>query len=404
MVTILSIYPWSLHHHNTASRLLCKNTIFKWTSSCEAAFLKLKQAIASDQVLVLYDPDLPVQLACDASPTGITGILSCIVDGHEHPIAFASRYLFFHQFRLVTDNQPLTRISNHRAALPKMTVGRLQCYAAFLSGFNYTIDFKKGIENTPININSYTASAIDNEVKQLCDATIEQISVPTVTYQLLKEETKNNATLSTIMKSLQEENTNEPDYIIESGILFRGQRVVPDSQQSAVMNELHRTNVRITKMKQLAQSVAIKNGPAKAPNHPWEPEHNWQRIHIDYAGPYQDHHFLIVVDAKSKWAEIVPCSLAPTSKSYGSAMVFTSEEFAQFCNEAGIFQQICAAGHPVTNGLAEHNVQMLKHRLTTMSNQNMHIHQKVREILFRYQATPLNNGKSLAEQYLNRQI
>ncbi|KAJ8876238.1 hypothetical protein PR048_024148 [Dryococelus australis] len=112
-----------------------------------------------------------------------------------------------------------------------MTVGHLQCYAAFLSGFHYTIDFKKSIENSnvdcpsraPININSYTASAINNEVKQFCDATIQQISVLTVTYQLLEGEMKNYATLSTIMKSLQEENNSEPDYIIESGILFRGQ-------------------------------------------------------------------------------------------------------------------------------------------------------------------------------------
>ncbi|KAJ8888987.1 hypothetical protein PR048_008481 [Dryococelus australis] len=154
--------------------LLCRNTIFKWTSACEVAFLKLKQYIASDQVLVPYDPDLPVQLACDASPTGIAGVQSHIIDGSKDPIAFASRsltaaeqnysqldrealatvftanhffqYLFGSQFKLVTDNQPLTRIFNYWDALPKMTAGRLQRYAAFLSGYNYTIDFKEGIE------------------------------------------------------------------------------------------------------------------------------------------------------------------------------------------------------------------------------------------------------------------
>ncbi|KAJ8898513.1 hypothetical protein PR048_003873 [Dryococelus australis] len=133
--------------------LLCKNTILKWTSICEAAFLKLKQAIASYQVLVQYDPDLPVILAYDASPTGINGVLSHIVDGHEHPIALASRslttaeqnysqldrealaivftvdhffqYLFGRHFKLVTDNQPLTRIFNHWAALRKITACRL---------------------------------------------------------------------------------------------------------------------------------------------------------------------------------------------------------------------------------------------------------------------------------------
>ncbi|KAJ8869737.1 hypothetical protein PR048_028745 [Dryococelus australis] len=248
------------------------------------------------------------------------------------------------------------------------------------------------------------------------------------------------------MNSLQEENTSETDCIIESGILFHGQQVVvPASPQSAVMNELHRTHVGITKMKQLARRyvywkkiesdiehlvrncseyVAIKNSPAKAQSHPWEePEHNWQQIHIDHAGPYQDHHFLVAVDAKSKWGEIVPYSSAPTSKSStellkdifsrngfpevmvsGNATIFTSEEFAQFCKETGFFEKCCATGHLAANSLVERNFQMLKHRLATMSNQNMPILQKVREILFRYQAKPLKNGKSPAEQYLNRKI
>ncbi|KAJ8895595.1 hypothetical protein PR048_000931 [Dryococelus australis] len=39
-----------------------------------------------------------------------------------------------------------------------------------------------------------------------------------------------------------------------------------------------------------------------------------------------------------------------------------------------------------------------------MSNQNILISQKVWEILFRYRATPLSNGKSPTEQYPNQQI
>ncbi|KAJ8892012.1 hypothetical protein PR048_004577 [Dryococelus australis] len=140
----------------------------------------------------------------------------------------------------------------------------------------------------------------------------------------------------------------------------------------------------------------------------------WKKIGSDIEHLVRSHHFLVVVDAKSKWAEIVPSSSVPASKSSidivkdifsrnmlpevmvsDNAMIFTSEEFAQFCKEAG---------YPATNGLAERNVQMLKHRSATMSKQNMPICQKVREILFRYRATPLSNGKSSTEQYLNRQI
>lgn len=57
-------------------KLLSKNSIFKWSDECKRAFEKLKQEIASDRVLMPYNPELPLQLACDASPIGIAGVLS----------------------------------------------------------------------------------------------------------------------------------------------------------------------------------------------------------------------------------------------------------------------------------------------------------------------------------------
>lgn len=56
--------------------LLQKNRRFYWSSDYEAAFTKLKMEIASDRVLMPFNPDLPFILACDASPRGITAILS----------------------------------------------------------------------------------------------------------------------------------------------------------------------------------------------------------------------------------------------------------------------------------------------------------------------------------------
>ena len=46
--------------------------------------------------------------------------------------------------------------------------------------------------------------------------------------------------------------------------------------------------------------------PPVAPLHPWEwPSHPWSRIHLDFAGPFLGHMFLIMVDAHSKWIEVV---------------------------------------------------------------------------------------------------
>ena len=105
-----------------------------WSNNCKRAFGALKHEIASDRVLMPFNPELPVQLACDASPTGIAGVLSHLVDGtKKRLIVFASRSLtaaeknysqldreaiaifyavqHFHEyfygklFKLITDNQ-----------------------------------------------------------------------------------------------------------------------------------------------------------------------------------------------------------------------------------------------------------------------------------------------------------
>ena len=48
----------------------------------------------SEQVLTHYDPALPVKLACDASPTSISAVLSHVMpDGSERSVPFVSRSL-----------------------------------------------------------------------------------------------------------------------------------------------------------------------------------------------------------------------------------------------------------------------------------------------------------------------
>lgn len=60
--------------------------------------------------------------------------------------------------------------------------------------------------------------------------------------------------------------------------------------------------------------------------------------------------------------------------------------------------------HPAANGLAERNVQTPKRKLIAMNNEKINMSQKIREIVYRYRATPLSSGKSAAELYLHRQI
>ena len=51
-------------------QLLQDNQEFKWSPRCEEAFKKTKDSLSSSNVLVHYDPSLPVILESDASQYG----------------------------------------------------------------------------------------------------------------------------------------------------------------------------------------------------------------------------------------------------------------------------------------------------------------------------------------------
>lgn len=217
-------------------KLLKKVVKFHWLAETEAAFIKLKTEIASNRVVVPFDPEQPVILTTDASPTGIAAILSHDINGTERPIAFASRslskseqnysqldrealaivfgvdrffdYLYGRKFVLITDNQPLTRIFHQKVKLPKMTSSRLLRYASFLTGFTYDVKFKKGIDNqnvdclsrVPITQESSFDMAMNEEVDQVCSTALCEISNSILTPGHIRQETEKDEELKDIKK------------------------------------------------------------------------------------------------------------------------------------------------------------------------------------------------------------
>ena len=118
------------------------------------------------------------------------------------------------------------------------------------------------------------------------------------------------------------------EFTVEDGCLLRGTRVViPSKYQQEVLSELHLNHPGMVRMKSLARlhvwwpnldsdieqtvrdcSDCQAMTPLKV-NNPWIwPTRPWQRLHVDFAGPFNGGMFLIVVDAKSKWMEVVPMS------------------------------------------------------------------------------------------------
>ncbi len=72
-------------------KLLRKNARWAWDKDCENSFVKTKELVLKCDLLVHYDSDKPLKLACDASAYGGGCVLSHIIDGEERPIAFGSR-------------------------------------------------------------------------------------------------------------------------------------------------------------------------------------------------------------------------------------------------------------------------------------------------------------------------
>uniref|UniRef100_A0A672GZN6 ribonuclease H n=1 Tax=Salarias fasciatus TaxID=181472 RepID=A0A672GZN6_SALFA len=156
--------------------LLRKEAKWEWSKECKESFQTAKEQLASERVLIHYDPALPVILACDASPYGVGAVISHkLPSGEEKPIAFASRtlskaeqnyaqierealgiifgvrrfhsYLYGRHFTLLTDHRPLTTILSPSKAIPSMAAARLQRWALLLAAHDYTIQYRRAVDH-----------------------------------------------------------------------------------------------------------------------------------------------------------------------------------------------------------------------------------------------------------------
>ena len=177
----------------------------------------------------------------------------------------------------------------------------------------------------------------------------------------------------------------------ENGCVLWGSRVViPEALRERVLGMLHEVHPGMSRMKALARCYVWWPGmdkqieklvrccstcqehqrrPASAPVHPWE--HStlpWQRVHIDFAGPMKGETFLLLVDAYSKWLEVVRvksassqsaiCELRKIFATHGlpellvsdNGTAFTSQEFADFLSRNGVVHVKTAPYHPSSNG------------------------------------------------------
>uniref|UniRef100_A0A669DC14 Gypsy retrotransposon integrase-like protein 1 n=1 Tax=Oreochromis niloticus TaxID=8128 RepID=A0A669DC14_ORENI len=390
-------------------------------------------------------------------------------NGEERPIAFASRtlntaetnyaqlerealsivfgvrkfhqYLYGRKFTLLTDHRPLTTILGPYTGIPSLAASRLQRWALILSGHSYDIKYRK----SESHCNADGLSRLPLPVRKPVSDTVEilyfrEVETAPVSAVQVKKASRNDPVLSAVMDwiikglpagedvDLKAFLGKRAELSVQAGCLLWGRRVIiPLSLQTKLLKQLHAGHSGIVRMKEIARSYfwwpnmdkqieeiakncsschKVRNNPPLAPLHPWEfPQEPWHRVHIDFAGPYEDKMFLVAVDAHSKWPEVTIMKSTTTEKTiealgemfsrFGSPTQIVSDngpqlvsqEMEAFLQANGVQHITSAPYHPATNGLAERFVQTMKHALKTSQGQGT-LHQRLHRFLLNYRNSP----------------
>ena len=357
-------------------RLIEKEVDWQWTQTENTAFNILKQCLATSPVLAIYDPKLPLKVACDASQYGIGAVLSNIYpDGMEKPIAYASRtlnkhevnysqvdkegasvifalkkfnqYLLGNHFTIITDNKAIKKIFDPETPLSPIAAGRLVRWALILSQYDYKIEFRSTKEHCNADMLSRFPRAVVSDLP--VDNLVYSIQIATlpVTAEEIRTHIDQDETLKAVITYLQKGKwpatidghlkpyfTKREELSIEDGLLLWGLRVViPVSLKDAILRELHHEHPGIIRMKALSrihvwypnidhdiesmvkgckECEDVSNEPAKCIIHPWM----WPVKPMDRIHidyfEYEKKNFLLMVDSLSKWIEVEKISKCDT--------------------------------------------------------------------------------------------
>ena len=343
---------------------------------------------------------------------------------------------------LVTDHKPLVSLFGPKKAIPPLAAARLQRWAITLSAYSYEIEYKP----TKLHANADSLSRLPlpstEKSEDLVNVfNVAQVEALPVTSLQVAAATKKDPQLSQVFRYTQSGWPVEVSEVllpywnrrsemtIEQDCLLWGIRVViPEKWKKAVLSELHRDHPGIVRMKEVARSYAwwegidkdietvvkscepcqaVRNAPPMASLHPWLwPTKPWQRLHTDFAGPFQGRMYLLVCDAHSKWPEIIEMKNTTANKtieelrklfaSYGlpeqivtdNGPQFIAEEFAAFTKGNEIKHIKSAPYHPSTNGAVERLVQTFKKSMKASQYDGRSHFQRLASFLLSYRSTP----------------
>ena len=370
------------------------------------------------------------------------------------------QYLYGRPFTILTDHRPLLTLLGPQKPVPVHAAARLQRWALILASYNYRIEYRGTVAHA--DADSMSRLPLPQTWSPRCENVecyfLDTEVVTNVTSQMIKKETQVDPVLSKVYNyiisgwpsvvdpTLVPFKTKRDELSTQQGCILWGARViVPPSLQEKVLQELHDTHPGISRMKALARSYVwwpsidshiertvsscstcqcMRSDPPTAQIHPWIfPTKPWSRIHVDFAGPVSGCTYLVVVDAYSKFPEVVKMNsttvrttitaLRDIFSRHGLPEIivsdngpqFTAKEFQQFCSNNGILHRTSAAYKPSTNGQAERVVQILKSAIRQAQLTNTDVATVLAKYLLVYRNTPHSTtGESPSMLLMGRRL
>lgn len=196
---------------------------------------------------------------------------------------------------------------------------RMQHYAIFLQGFNYTIRYRKSESHANADCLSRLPLKEHTKNVDVVDAfELSTLEILPVDAKGVELHTQNDEELQKLLHALQSGslapsadrfNLEQSEFTLQSGVIFRGHRVViPKSLRSKILEELHTGHFGINKTKGIARSYCwwsgidndiktlvencqtcntFKNNPPKVEQHIWEPSAAlMHRVHAALCRPF----------------------------------------------------------------------------------------------------------------------
>ncbi|KAF2895714.1 hypothetical protein ILUMI_10494 [Ignelater luminosus] len=216
-------------------------------------------------------------------------------------------------------------------------------------------------------------------------------------------------------------------------IIFRIKRfhqylfeVVEKNLRNRVLSDLHNVHFGISRMLALARSFCwwpgldadiksvVENCTecANNKNNPSIIKHDWiypsvpfERVHVNFAGPFLGVYFLIYGDAFLKWSEVYILNKINTENTievlqrifstFGipnclctdNGVPFVNPKFASLLKELGIIHKRSAPYHPATNDQVEHSVQTIESKLKCLQANKSNLQINLNKILMQYRIT-----------------